>query len=177
MRTYFIAFTLLLSSIPLSADPLEWPVLEGGNGHFYELLDGVTWRQADEASGSMWFNSHQGHLVTLANEEEENWIKEIFPAREFLFIGLYQPEGSLEPEGGWRWVTEEPVTYINWQGEEPNNGVAGEDYAGINPAPFGLGGWVDIWDSYTSAAIVEYDIGGPIQSDTSNWGQVKNLYR
>jgi hypothetical protein len=168
---------LLFASTSLQAEPVEWPITDGGNGHFYEFLDAVTWRQAFDASGTMSFNGCQGHLVTLASENEEVWIKQTFPVREFLFIGLYQPESSPEPDGGWRWVTDEPVTYTNWQGEEPNNGIPGEDYVGINPLPYGLGGWVDIWDFYSSAAIIEYDVDGSVDTNGSTWSTLKTSYR
>ena len=50
--------TLLLAGLALAgtasfADPVEWPVAEGGNGHFYEAFsvsDGITWTEANVAA-------------------------------------------------------------------------------------------------------------------------------
>lgn len=42
-------------------------------------------------------------------------------------FGLYQLEGSREPDGGFVWVTGEPVTYTNWADGEPGN-HGGDEY-------------------------------------------------
>lgn len=36
-------------------------------------------------------------------------------------FGLYQPEGSVEPKGGWQWTTGESLNYQNWSPGEPGN--------------------------------------------------------
>lgn len=45
------------------------------------------------------------------------------------YIGLFQPPGSREPKGGWRWVTDEPLNYTNWTNDQPNNNSGKSDIA------------------------------------------------
>jgi hypothetical protein len=37
--------------------------------------------------------------------------------------------GSPEPDGGWVWISGEPVTFTNWGLGEPNNSDGLEEYA------------------------------------------------
>jgi hypothetical protein len=75
-----------------------------------------------------------GHLVTLTSPEENSFVFELISRDDRFWmqsssgtrlseavgphIGLFQPPGSREPAGGWRWVTNEPLNYTNWM---PNN--------------------------------------------------------
>jgi hypothetical protein len=36
-------------------------------------------------------------------------------------MGGYQTPGASEPDGGWRWVTTEPLDYQNWDAGQPNH--------------------------------------------------------
>ncbi len=77
-----------------------------------------------------------GYLVTLTSEKENTFVFNLIndekyfwtfpkydgnPARKNHyeikigpFIGGYQPEGSPEPAGGWKWLSGEPWDYTNW---------------------------------------------------------------
>ena len=121
------------------------------NGHHYALtLIYGTWDQA-EAEAIV----AGGHLVTVNNEEENSWLFSTFYSEDYLWIGFYQLPGSPEPAGGWVWVSGEPVTYIGWRGQEPNNQYPGEDYAVFRED----GGWNDWgpekYDFYPIRGIVE----------------------
>lgn len=115
-----LALAALLAPAAVQAQ-IVWPV----NGHTYQLVvDGRSWddaRQAAEAMG--------GHLATITSASENLWITDTFGSGDLYlcWIGGYQPAGSSEPAGGWRWVTEEPFSYTNWNGGEPNNN--GDEWA------------------------------------------------
>lgn len=139
---------------------IDWPISEGGNGHLYaRVVFGVAvgWPQANAFAASV-----GGHLVTLTSEEEETLIENYLmdlPQRRG-WIGLYQdldaPDYS-EPDGGWRWVTGEPLEYTAWlRGEPSNNSIDGlpEDFGminGINNEP--PLGWNDRSSPFTQAII------------------------
>jgi len=119
------------------ASPVEWPVADGGNGHFYLAVvapDGIRWTDANEIAKLV-----GGHLLTIASPNENEFVfglidKDIywFQFRPFSdwrlgpWVGGYQPEGSSEPDSEWRWVTEEPFIYTNWAEGLPDNFTFGQ---------------------------------------------------
>jgi hypothetical protein len=122
-----------------------------------------------------------GHLVTITSAEENGFVFDLV-ARDDRFwqqfsvgtrlneavgphIGLYQPPGSREPAGGWRWVTNEPLTYTNWKPGNLDNYAGREHLATFyNNQPFkGVSAktspspqWNDIHTSIRSL-IIEID--------------------
>ena len=105
-RSLAVVSSLALSSSALAQTAVQWRVEDGGNGHWYavtsESLVHPALRQACE--------SHGGHLATLTSQEEWQWVKTHIPVAG-LFVGAYQDHASptyAEPNGGWRWVTDEP---------------------------------------------------------------------
>lgn len=74
-----------------------------------------------------------GHLVTIQNATENQFLIDLFAQdRRFIIrheggwligplIGLYQEPGSGEPNGGWSWVTGEPLTYTAWGPNNPDD--------------------------------------------------------
>jgi hypothetical protein len=76
-------------------------------------------------------------------------------------LGGIQPDGSVEPNGGWRWVTGEPWNYNHWKPGEPNNGRSQfgiEDrlqfYSGIPGTPAATWNDVNRHDVNSSIAYV-----------------------
>ncbi|MBI4515325.1 MAG: hypothetical protein HY699_05860 [Deltaproteobacteria bacterium] len=113
--------------------PVNWP----DNGHTYQAVcapDGITWDAAKTAA-----EAQGGHLVTITSAQENQFVFDLVDAPELWlsagvgpssgpWLGGYQPPGSVEPAGGFRWVTDEPFGYTNWAPGEPNDWAAGEDY-------------------------------------------------
>jgi hypothetical protein len=104
------------------------------NGHDYQavLAPGISW---DEAQDSC--EAHGGHLVTITSAEENAfvcslvrcdtafWFVDAYNNGLGPWLGGYQPPGSEEPDGGWRWVTDEPFAYTNWETGQPDEGGGG----------------------------------------------------
>ncbi|HUT46861.1 MAG TPA: C-type lectin domain-containing protein [Sedimentisphaerales bacterium] len=121
------------------------PVYNPTTNHWYDIVpsgDDGSWINAESnaiASG--------GHLVTINDLAEETWLRSTFGGQTRYWIGFYQLPGSLEPAEGWGWVSGEPVTYTNWDTDEPSNDTPpteGEDYGVLNWNAAN-GGWND-WD-------------------------------
>jgi lectin-like protein len=93
------------------------------NGHTYHLLDYSTWTIA-EASASML----GGHLVTVNDQAEHDWITLQFHNFQGVDIDLWTGFNDAALENTFVWVSGEPVTFTNWDLGEPNNANAGEDY-------------------------------------------------
>jgi len=119
------------------------------NQHAYAVVDAGTWAACESAAAAL-----GGHLVTVNNAAEQEWLLEQFGPETRYWIGLTDA-GS---EGEWRWVTGEPLDYTNWAAEEPNDyGPGSEDYAHMGPMAGGV--WNDLgpdsaqWSGLTKAII------------------------
>mgnify|MGYP000850987984 CR=1 FL=1 len=96
------------------------------NGHCYAITNSEgTWVAAETEASSA-----GGHLVTINTEEENNWIVNQF-GTAIYWIGLYQPASGPEPDGGWEWVSGEPVNYTKWLIEYPSNHIQPDDNGGV----------------------------------------------
>ena len=147
-----------LSDLQVSIDA---PVVNPNNGHAYYVVNQATdWDTAKAAAEALTFGSFTGHLVTIQDQAELDWIMGNLNVTR-PWIGLYQNTASSsysEPTGGWEWVTGEPFTFDNWAAGEPNDNPAGENTAEM----FGNGEWNDIqsFNAWTNSYIVEFDGGG-----------------
>ena len=138
------------------------------NGHYYYVDNrAFNFDNARAAAESYNYNGLNGHLVTITDQAEMDWIQANVPY-DRSWIGLVQNTSSptySEPTGGWEWVNGEPFVYDNWYTGEPNDNPAGEN---AGEMLFGWnGGWNDLTNSdvfTTTSFIVEFDDvsgGGP----------------
>jgi len=145
----------------VSAKPVRW----SGNGHLYEVRvapepEGISWVQAllrADALGCGWY------LVTITSKAENDFVfklaaryPQIFDAAggHGPFIGGFQANPFDEPAGNWRWVTDEPFRFKNWNPGEPNDHNGGESF--INT--YEKGTWNDTTVSdLLKGFIVEFD--------------------
>ena len=123
---------------------LEWPIADGGNGHFYEQVDGdISWTDARDAATAKSFMGSSGYLATSTSAVENQFLVDHFDTFHH-WIGGFQFDELAEQAGHWRWVPDEPWSYTNWfTPQEPNNSGGPEDFlvfVGSN-TPVGL--WQD----------------------------------
>jgi sugar lactone lactonase YvrE len=124
---------------------LAQPTFNPYNGHSYLVVSGD------------WFGSETnaialgGHLVTVNNQVEQDWLEGNFGTDEFYWIG-YTDASS---EGNWVWVSAETPNYTNWAPGEPNNAwPSGEHYAIMN---------------WTSTIITDPGLWNDIGLDSPEW--------
>jgi hypothetical protein len=114
----FATLALWLWAQDLNSHVLTGPVTNPANGHSYYLLSANYWTNAEAQAISL-----GGHLVTINDAAENAWVLSTFGnfggTSRVLHIG-FTDQGQ---EGQWRWLGDEPVTYVNWAGGEPNNGM------------------------------------------------------
>ena len=143
LQSMAVLSSLALASAAGAQTAVQWRVEDGGNGHWYQLVVGagepLAWEFARDRAVAA-----GGYLATLVTAAENDFA---FSVSQFSdgwqvtsgsptycvgpWLGGYQPRGSTEPLGGWRWVTDEPWSWTNWwaPAHEPNNGCGGgEDY-------------------------------------------------
>jgi hypothetical protein len=140
------------------AQPVQWRVEDGGNGHWYEYISTpALWTEAKFIA-----ENNGGHLVTIGSAAEGSFVRTL--GSTVCWIGLFQDPRATdywEPAGGWRWLTGEPLSYTNWrintngQPNEPNDlmGQGGENWAILD----GNGTtWNDVRNGEPFAYCVEY---------------------
>ncbi|MGL5194874.1 MAG: SBBP repeat-containing protein, partial [Chroococcales cyanobacterium] len=101
------------------------------NGHRYFLTIPDTWLGAQEQAQAL-----GGNLVTISNAEENQWLVDTF-GRRAMWIGLNDSPiyGNTEGNDTWNWVSEDPVTFLNWAPNQPDNVLhtpEGENFTEIN---------------------------------------------
>ncbi|HEY3393901.1 MAG TPA: lectin-like protein, partial [Lacipirellulaceae bacterium] len=138
---------------------------DGGTWNVYELINNPftweeAWKLAPTRSNPITGNAAVGHLVTLTDLAENNFVHSTAGGGD-LWIGLTDRVGistamesfnEFDPRnGGWAWVTGEPYTFADpdfpgimgyWGDLEPNDAgrpASGEDAAHIR----GDGRWND----------------------------------
>jgi hypothetical protein len=142
-------------------------VMDPGTGHFYELVEtatDITWQEARDAASQRSYSGLPGHLATITSEAENSFIYSNVlndTAQYSAFLGGYQEEGSDEPDGGWRWVTDEawPAQGF-WKADEPNNSGGNEDSLEIGTASEPNSEFRGRWNDTGATRrcyVVEYD--------------------
>ena len=166
--------------------------LPSGEIHWYEAVylpeGGINWVQAKALS-----EEAGGYLVTLHSDAENEFVFNLIKDQKFWFkwdgshnyvlsgpfIGAFQPQGSKEPNGGWRWVSGESWTFSKWcqngvKGDrdprpntQPNDGTGNQNVAAYGEISDPVSYWGDFphkFGTYNSpfpgsvyGFIIEYD--------------------
>ena len=80
-------------------------------GHFYVITDSSqTWANAETYAQSL-----GGHLVTVNDAAEQDWLYATFGRFGDVWIGLT----DQAVEGTWVWSSGQAVTYTNWASGQP----------------------------------------------------------
>lgn len=167
-----------LTPFVASAQPVEWTISMGGNGHLYELVSGVhTWHDARALAAARTIDGRPGRLATIQSANELGFLIMTYgDSVRGKWLGAYQPDPTSSPTSGWVWITGEPWVFTNWINGGPNDffGAGSESYLEFYGATnAALGGWDDVranWASVPSRRgfIVEYpslcvaDIASPL---------------
>jgi hypothetical protein len=106
------------------------PIFNPENGHYYEAFSGsLSWPTARDNAAAMSYMGLSGHLVAITSASENNFVFGAVYLANFgnfgwVWLGGFQPSGSVEPTGGWSWVTGEPFIYTGWDTGQPSD-IAG----------------------------------------------------
>lgn len=132
----------------------------------------LTWRLSELQEAVALAQSANGYLATLTSRAENAFVYDLVredrrfwkrhsDGRATAFgpsFGLYQLDGSREPDGGWVWVTGEPYGFTNWlPGSPVNVGNLGR-YASF------------IWDRWPQ------NVPGPVQT-APTWHDMDYIQR
>ncbi|MHB1461178.1 MAG: C-type lectin domain-containing protein [Armatimonadota bacterium] len=131
------------------------------NQHYYRIVTtphGLSWDDANTLALQTRYRNLQGHLATINTAKENAFLLQHLPGNACPFwLGGFQPDGSREPDGGWRWVTPEKWSYTNWAPREPSNGDNHENMLEFRPD----GLWNDQYEgtNLQIGYIVEFEPG------------------
>ena len=149
---------------------LNGPVANPNNGHSYYLLSQATWTDSEAKAVQL-----GGHLVTINNQAEQDWVFSMFASFGGVDRNLWIGLNDAANEGTFVWSSGEPVTYTHWSLGEPNSG-AGEHYVhmflpSISGASFwndGVNDGVAAMPSWAWHGVVEVNDAG---QGCGNWVQ------
>ena len=113
-----------------------------GESSYYYYNQPVPWTEAQALSQAV-----GGHIISISSETEQLFLDSVILSTYIdpHWIGLFQnvlSDDYVEPNGGWEWVTGEPLDYVNWIDGEPNEATPGENY-GTHHAYSSDYGWND----------------------------------
>jgi hypothetical protein len=123
------------------------------------VTSGLTWDEANTAAVAA-----GGHLATIGSEEEALAIDYAVRSPS-AWSGVAGPwiggrqTFATEPDGGWEWVTGEPMSYHDWWPGEPNDSPSNEDRLHLFRLPGEPIGWNDLAGAWTApiSYVIEYD--------------------
>ena len=147
-----ITFVIASMLVPSAVWSYTWFFNESTNHYYAVTLANETWEQAEKEAILA-----GGHLVTINDSAEENWLRKTFDNTYNYWIGFT----DRQQEGNWAWSSGETVTHSNWAPNEPNN---------LNPSVVGTD-----WQRYYTEAGEDYAIMNWIIGDVAYWNDVPNL--
>lgn len=113
----------------------------------------MTWQNAEATAVSL-----GGHLVTINDSKEHEYLWALWGRDHLLWIGL----NDVKEEGSFVWASGEPVTFVYFATGEPNNLGEKEDYVHMWSQFFdSCGQWNDntaLVDDLPQRSIVELDL-------------------
>jgi hypothetical protein len=154
-------YSISSGSRPLQASDITNSVTQkfnSDNGHIYEFVDQATsWTEARDLAASSNLAGVNGYLVTISDQQEDNFIAQYNSQNFQRWIGA----SDAESEGVWKWVTGPEVGLIFW-----NNGKKLQ-YAN----------WADYRPDNRSGATGEAQSYGLLNTKNQGWDDAENKHR
>ncbi|MDC7219289.1 MAG: hypothetical protein PQJ59_05075 [Spirochaetales bacterium] len=166
----------LPADVEYERQPIQEFTIPEGDVRWYEVVyvstGNLNWYQAAYLA-----QDAGGYLACMTSEEENSFVFELVNDRKYFsffdengqhygigigpFLGGYQPEGSVEPAGGWTWLSGEAWEYTNWaqnlddgvidkdprDNTQPNNSADGQPIMGFGELNVPVPTWGDYTDS------------------------------
>lgn len=136
-----------------------------GNGHWYTTTAVGDWHTAEAEARAL-----GGHLATVRNPAENDWLFQTFAQTDNIWIGF----SDELVEGSWEWVNGETTAGTKWAMNQPDNDWIGQHWAyiirGSSTDPvLPPSYWDDAYFYTTMIGVVEVprDPSGPHLSSSS----------
>ena len=123
-------------------------------GHLYAAFEGeYHWFEAYQACANM-----GGHLVTITSAREQEILSDIMNSE--LRSSAFYWMGGIRVSGAFKWVTEEPFEYRNWEKGQPNFYDQNQYFINTYSHHQGelAGWWNDMESSFRWGFVCEWDL-------------------
>jgi hypothetical protein len=160
----------------------QWPVTEGGNGHWYKAVrKAYSWSDANAAA-----TAAGGYLATITSAAENKFVFDRLEIRQLqqasgpgfthgCLLGALRDNNATNKAMGWKWVTGEPWAYANWSSQQPDGGGGTnlvENRLGFGNSGATLDGtWNDFPARQALPYVVEWDKPPPAVREALAAGQ------
>jgi len=129
--------------------PAECPAESFSGTHYLGTFNGSRYYKKSSGDVNYWTahnfaESIGGHLITINNAEENNFLKNVTDGK--VWLGL----SDRDSEGNFTWNNGDPVNYTNWRSEEPNN-WNNEDFTRF----YSNGKWNDNNEHAQASCVIE----------------------
>ena len=146
---FCMAFFICISSEPAQARVVRDAGTNPANGHRYYLLSPNSWTKAEAEAIKL-----GGHLVTVNDAQENDWVCNTFLDANYIWIGL----NDTSLEGRFVWSSGEQSTYRNWFSGEPNDFGGDEDFVHIYNFDSAYRAWNDYKDDKSFGSSTIYGV-------------------
>eukprot|EP00041_Stephanoeca_diplocostata_P013324 m.233457 g.233457 ORF g.233457 m.233457 type:complete len:365 (-) comp19295_c0_seq1:362-1456(-) len=166
---WFALLVFVLPEVTVRAQVITSPV-EGPNGHYYALIGARTGMDdALAAAANATYGGSPGHLVTITDEAENEFVRVTFPSVN-LWLALRSTDPSVQPRT-WSWIAGLETGTAVWRGNNvasgggPLNGAYANwatSEPGTGNEPCGMFRPDGTWHDYgcggpTFGVVVEFD--------------------
>jgi hypothetical protein len=155
IRVVGIVASAIIASAASSQTAVEWKVSDGGNGHWYKIIErpyGIyEWGAARRAAQAL-----GGDLAVFPSSSSWAFVRGICQSYSFTqyLAGGYRHAGSSEQ---WRWINGQVFEFFAWNSGVPNNGTGSDLVLCVGKGFAGLDGWDDWYPTdYSSGYVVEW---------------------
>jgi hypothetical protein len=145
---------------------VQWRVEDGGNGHWYKVLQTgrqVCWTEAEQLARSL-----GGYLCSETSAAEHDFVSINLISQPTAWSGRWGPWiGARQTDAGWSWTTGEPWSFSAWYPGEPNGGGTERFVSYIAIGEGGGCGTTTTWNDW-----VDCGFGEPTGCDVGVWNLV-----
>lgn len=136
MSKFLSVMTLVAATLAGAAHAA--PIMNPGNGHWYDVVGPADWVTAEAAAQAI---APGAHLATVNDAAEQAWLAANFSGRHWIGYN------DIAVEGTFVWTSGETPGFTAWCAGEPNN-AGNEDGTVLN---WGGGG---CWNDWNVANVI-----------------------
>jgi gliding motility-associated-like protein len=118
-----------------------------GRSYYYRTTNS-TWQAANNAAIAA-----GGHLAVIRDAAHNAWLRSTVDAAGGTNQSYWVALNDAATEGSWRWTNGAPVSFFNWDSNEPNSNGGNEDYTIVKAN----GKWNDEKNTSSVRSVIEVE--------------------